>query len=185
MIIDVEEIRHLPRSEETFNYALEADFWKDERLAGLTFCTEPSVELQVQVISDEVRIKGHITGKVIMECSRCLHDAIIDIDHDFEETYLSRTDRELKHMEEKEELSEEDLSTNWYDGLKINADDFLVDIVLLTLPAFALCSEDCKGFCQTCGADLNIGPCNCNKEILDPRMAALGALLEKKRLGSD
>ena len=32
---------------------------------------------------------------------------------------------------------------------------------LLNVPAYALCREDCKGICPTCGKDLNAGPCGC------------------------
>jgi len=32
---------------------------------------------------------------------------------------------------------------------------------LLNAPSFAVCREDCKGFCPTCGKDLNEGPCEC------------------------
>ena len=42
-----------------------------------------------------------------------------------------------------------------------------------------LCSEDCKGLCPRCGADLNLGPCSCKKET-DPRLAVLAKLLENK-----
>ncbi len=42
-----------------------------------------------------------------------------------------------------------------------------------------LCKEDCKGLCPTCGKDLNEGPCGCKKE-LDPRLAVLAKLLDKK-----
>ena len=41
-----------------------------------------------------------------------------------------------------------------------------------------LCAEDCKGLCRRCGAKLNLGPCGCKPEI-DPRLAALGRLLDK------
>jgi uncharacterized protein len=32
---------------------------------------------------------------------------------------------------------------------------------LVVAPAFALCREDCKGLCPTCGTDLNTGACDC------------------------
>lgn len=32
---------------------------------------------------------------------------------------------------------------------------------LLAVPAFALCRDDCKGICPTCGADRNTGVCGC------------------------
>ena len=36
--------------------------------------------------------------------------------------------------------------------------------VLLAVPLYPLCREDCRGLCVTCGADLNEGPCACPEE---------------------
>ena len=49
---------------------------------------------------------------------------------------------------------------------------------ILGMDTKTLCSEDCKGLCCHCGANLNEGPCSCKKE-LDPRWAALAKLLEE------
>ena len=64
-------------------------------------------------------------------------------------------------------------------------EDGMVDVGELARTAFildmdtkTLCSEDCKGLCPRCGADLNLGPCSCKKET-DPRLAVLAKLLEK------
>ena len=42
-----------------------------------------------------------------------------------------------------------------------------------------LCSEDCKGLCPRCGADLNLGPCSCKKET-DTPAGGPGQALENK-----
>ena len=47
--------------------------------------------------------------------------------------------------------------------------------LILAVPQFVECREDCRGLCPRCGADLNLGPCGCSKEI-DPRWAALTKL---------
>ncbi len=51
---------------------------------------------------------------------------------------------------------------------------------ILEMDAKFLCSEDCKGLCSRCGADLNLGPCGCKKDA-DPRFAALAKLLESNQ----
>jgi len=33
--------------------------------------------------------------------------------------------------------------------------------VALAVSAYPLCREDCAGLCPRCGADLNVGPCDC------------------------
>jgi len=49
--------------------------------------------------------------------------------------------------------------------------------VLLAQPIKPICRPDCKGLCNQCGKNLNEGPCECNDESIDPRLAALKALL--------
>jgi len=49
--------------------------------------------------------------------------------------------------------------------------------ILLALPMHSLCRPECKGLCVTCGQNLNEGPCSCDTEEIDPRLAALKKLL--------
>lgn len=47
--------------------------------------------------------------------------------------------------------------------------------LLLAVPQYVVCRDDCRGLCARCGADLNAGPCGCARET-DPRWAALTKL---------
>jgi uncharacterized protein len=47
--------------------------------------------------------------------------------------------------------------------------------LVLNVPPFPLCREDCAGLCDKCGADLNSGSCDCRPDR-DPRWAALEGL---------
>jgi len=47
--------------------------------------------------------------------------------------------------------------------------------LLLAVPQYVVCRDDCRGLCPRCGADLNAGPCGCAPET-DPRWAALTKL---------
>lgn len=60
---------------------------------------------------------------------------------------------------------------------EVDVGDLARTAFILEMDAKFLCSEDCKGLCPRCGADLNLGPCTCKKEV-DPRLAALAKLLE-------
>jgi uncharacterized protein len=53
--------------------------------------------------------------------------------------------------------------------------------LILAVPEYVLCREECRGLCPRCGKDLNEGPCACRPEP-DPRWAALEAL---KHMGPD
>lgn len=62
--------------------------------------------------------------------------------------------------------------------LSLELDELLGDVFFLSLDTKNLCSEDCKGLCAGCGADLNRESCRCKREI-DPRLAKLAQLLEQ------
>lgn len=48
----------------------------------------------------------------------------------------------------------------------------------LQLPTKLLCTEDCKGLCVKCGANLNKVSCGCVTKEIDPRLEVLKALLD-------
>ena len=50
---------------------------------------------------------------------------------------------------------------------------------VLDMDTKSLCRPDCAGLCDTCGANLNLGPCSCRKQR-DPRLAVLEQLLDKQ-----
>jgi uncharacterized protein len=53
----------------------------------------------------------------------------------------------------------------------------LRDTILLAIPMKLLCSEECRGLCAGCGADLNVESCRCTAPPADPRWEALRKLL--------
>lgn len=61
---------------------------------------------------------------------------------------------------------------------QLELDELLTDVFLLSLDTKNLCKEDCQGLCSGCGADLNVEPCRCKKEV-DPRLAGLAKFFEK------
>lgn len=64
------------------------------------------------------------------------------------------------------------------DGDELDLGETLSTLFVLDMETKFLCDPDCKGLCSTCGANLNLGPCGCRKEI-DPRFAVLEQLLDK------
>jgi uncharacterized protein len=52
--------------------------------------------------------------------------------------------------------------------------------LLLAVPRFLLCREDCRGLCLRCGQDLNAGACGC-APAADARWQPLAALKGKLR----
>ena len=101
-------------------------------------------------------------------CDRCAAPFVREIDEPIEAVLVT----ELAGGEEADEW------TFLLEGDCADLDDIVTTAFVLRFESKQLCREDCKGLCPQCGANLNEGPCNCKKEV-DPRLAALGQLLDK------
>ena len=62
-------------------------------------------------------------------------------------------------------------------GDMADADEIIVTEFVLSMDDRLLCREDCAGLCQSCGSDLNKGPCSCEKQV-DPRLAVLAQFVD-------
>ena len=108
-----------------------------------------------------------ITGKcqlvLQIPCDRCLEpvDTFFDLD------FVKNVD--LNDDEQRDELDEK----NYIDGYNLDVDKLLYNEMLIGWPMKILCSESCKGICNTCGQNLNKGTCNCEDTSLDPRMSVI------------
>lgn len=61
------------------------------------------------------------------------------------------------------------------DADEVQLGDVVREELILAVPDFVVCRDDCRGLCPQCGMDLNNGPCDCRPEP-DPRWAALEGL---------
>ena len=64
------------------------------------------------------------------------------------------------------------------DDLTLDPEPMVRDAVGLEMPFAPLCRPDCRGLCEICGGDRNLGECP-GHERTDPRWAALDALLDE------
>lgn len=111
--------------------------------------------VKVKLHSDgkTVDMHGSIKGAYSTLCSRCAGEAreVIDISVN------------LIVKPRKNKNDEEDIGYALYDGEELDCNSVLEDLVVLDMPIASLCSEDCKGLCGSCGANLNKGLCKCEK----------------------
>ena len=117
-------------------------------------------------MADALVLQGTAGTTLSLVCDRCLkpfrREMSVTVDTLLAETLEDEENDEIVLLE---------------DGC-LDLDEVFTPALVLSMDSKHLCSEDCKGLCATCGADLNQGPCGCRKEI-DPRLAALAQLLDK------
>ncbi|HOO32121.1 MAG TPA: DUF177 domain-containing protein [Thermotogota bacterium] len=131
---------------------------------------------------DELFVNGSTECRVEDICYRCLNPVQTDAKGIIEATYIygnindtSAIDKELESLE----------NVIYYVGSEIDVFDRVVEAVIISLPERFLCSEDCRGICQYCGADLNKDPdhvCE-HEDYTDENMSLLEQL--KRQLESE
>lgn len=115
---------------------------------------------------------GRLGGEVSTECRRCLIDVRVPVDEEVQVLFVEQgaagdDDPDVYPVDERAQ--------------EIDLRPAIREQWLLSAPSFALCREDCKGLCPSCGTDLNLGACGCTTAARDPRWAALEHLRQNSK----
>ena len=165
MRLDLRSIIHVPGVSLPFQFELD--------LSGLDFYGEKPFAHPVRIsgtvrnMADALLLEGTAETTLELTCDRCLKP--------FSQDLHLPVSTLLAEEVEDEENDEIVLLENGAADL----DEIFTTALVLSMDAKHICSEDCRGLCPTCGANLNDCPCGCRKEI-DPRLAALAQLLDKE-----
>ena len=164
MKLDLRKIIHVPGACAAFDYELDLtrlDFY------GARPITRPiRVQGKVTNRAGALHLTGDASTVLDLNCDRCCKP--------FQKDMSVPMDCLLG-----ESLEDEDNEDDIYllcDGAA-DLDEIASTAFILGMDTTNLCSEDCRGLCSRCGADLNLGPCDCKPEA-DPRLAALAQLLD-------
>jgi uncharacterized protein len=142
------------------------------------------VELSMDVeksSADTFRVSGRAKTRLELVCGRCLEPFEVPVDTSFDLRYVPQ---ETNSGEGEREIGEEDLATAYYRDDTLDVIDLLREQFQLTLPMKPLCSEECRGLCRECGANLNRTTCDCDPKWEDPRLAPLKGLLNRTKENS-
>jgi uncharacterized protein len=135
--------------------------------------------LDVQKLGAEAfGVTGRVSGRLEMDCSRCLEPFEVPVDASFELRYVPQTENT---GEGEREIGDDDLTTAFYREGMLDLIDLMREQFVLALPMKPLCREDCRGLCAACGTNLNKGQCDCTPHWEDPRLAALKSLLPREK----
>ena len=135
---------------------------------GLKSAARVTGELRKGIVQTDV--KGTISARIALECTRCLQKIEQDLEFSFDAAFIGAE----YYTEAKEaELKDADLDVSMLEGNEIDLTELAREQILLNLPEQVFCSEDCKGLCENCGANRNLINCNCEEKEIDPRWSAL------------
>lgn len=115
---------------------------------------------------DQFFWQGTLTTRVAERCRRCLKPVSVPVSAQVGALFT-------------EDAEEDPSSYPLPSGRELDLADMVREELLLALPAYVVCRDDCRGLCPRCGTDLNEGACSCEPEP-DPRWAALQALKQQE-----
>jgi uncharacterized protein len=125
-------------------------------------------------IKELYQVEGYFNTRIRIECSRCLKDFDSPLVSDFRLTYTKEVPGLMDVMDEKEiELKLEEIGLFYFRGEEINLQQGIQEQIVMAFPLQPLCSDNCKGLCPQCGADLNRRNCGCMREPRSHTFAAL------------
>ncbi len=126
------------------------------------------VHVHIEKIKKDYRV--HIALKTVARyrCDRCLDEYDTTFAAEIEQHYHAGAGA----------LIDEDIIRISDDATEIDIDPVIAEMMLLYHPLKMLCSEDCKGICPYCGADLNHEACRCSDVPIDPRWEKLRGLIK-------
>ncbi|HIE27460.1 TPA: DUF177 domain-containing protein [Candidatus Poribacteria bacterium] len=124
----------------------------------------------------QVYVTAQLSTEIEVECSRCLQIFETTLKARFEVQYRPTSDPE------QEGWLDEDLGVRYYTGEYINITEDIYQAMMVEIPLWPICLEECKGLCQRCGHNLNLGNCNCHQlEGKSPQFAVLEELLKQTK----
>lgn len=115
------------------------------------------------------RLKGQVQGELSASCHLCLKQTTLSKEVEFE----LRLVRSLGEDKSECELTSREMDQVLLEGDELDLAELVWEQLLLNSEMVIYCRPDCAGLCSKCGADLNDGPCGCDHDQVDPRLAAL------------
>ena len=135
------------------------------------FITPIDYALKIQRAGARFKVEGHVHCIIGIPCARCLERFFYDIESNVQLVLVSK---EMAPKDIELELEKEELDTHYYEGEELDLNEILQEEIVLNIPMRAVCKEDCKGLCERCGGNRNLGECKCENQ----RNTRLGDLLK-------
>nr|WP_062379210.1 YceD family protein [Demequina pelophila] len=141
-------------------------------LIGVPAGSDVRLDLSLESVQEGIWVSGTVIAQATGECGRCLdtvrHDVAAPVQGLFAYPDAER---------DEDEGDAEDLFE--LEGDVLELETVVTDAVVTSLPFTPLCTPDCPGLCDQCGARLADDPEHAHED-LDPRWSTLQRLFDEK-----
>lgn len=150
--------------------------------AGYRAGSATRISAHLERFGERVLLRARTRAELTAPCGRCLAPVAVPLPLDFSLTFVPAEKRREEEAGEAGErgkarvagsFGDEDVTEEHYAGHEIDLDPVVREQILLALPGYPLCREDCKGLCPVCGVNLNEQTCGCAASKPDARWNVL------------
>ena len=137
---------------------------------------DAELDLTAELVAGDLMVKGSIDAKLPLECSRCLGSYEYKVSVNIDLAFCSEPE-----ASDENEVAASEMNTGFLSGDELDLAEVVAEQILLNVPMKPLCSDECKGLCPKCGADLNEKDCGCDRSYVNPQFQALQDYLKKDK----
>jgi uncharacterized protein len=161
--VDVRELLAHPGASRDHRFDRSVDGLRLE-LAGVPEGADVAARLLLESVVEGILVSGSLAGPLALTCARCLSEFEGSFDVGVQELFVAPGG----------EMGPDEYAVT-PEG-SIDLEPLVRDNVVPALPFSPLCRADCRGLCERCGGDRNLGQCSCIDQPVDTRWSALDAL---------
>lgn len=147
---------------------------------------EVEVALRARKVGANLDVKGSARTRLVYQCSRCAGDAELPLETDFAVLFVPEGAHNVNLTGDGDAAElEDDFVLGEVQAGTADVEASLAEALVLALPAYPLCTAECRGICGSCGANLNEEPCRCPAPVKDSRWSALEKLRDRLPPGEE
>ncbi len=143
------------------------------------------ISARIDPVDGGFLLDGSMSPRLSSPCRRCLRPVDLALPTHFTLSLVPKSMAMAREGREDDRSGDQGprgsfdpsvVDEETFDSRIIDLEPLFREQFLLALPMDALCHEDCKGLCPSCGKDLNLGACGCARRAADPRWEKLRSI---------
>lgn len=128
-----------------------------------------ALDLEARSVGEGVYVRGRMRTRLQLSCRRCIEPLDLPVDEEVDLYYEPLEGREAEEWGG-------DVYPLPARATEVDLTPALYEHMVLNVPIFVVCREECKGLCAQCGGNLNETSCDCTPEEAEGPWDALKKL---------
>lgn len=169
MKIELKEITEFPAEFDLQRDKLDFDF----KVQGFEYCEDVQATVTVHKTDSEYFVAGTCSASVSADCARCLEPTKVKLKGELSLIASPSV------AEARSKYGDDETIVGFGIEGTLELSETVRQSLALVAPLKALCQENCRGLCPSCGINRNQKTCDCPNDPTDNRWDALRNISEE------